>query len=202
MFKFLFIFLLSISTYKLIRANRDPHLCSFPVDVTYIEEVFTPLNEYGPFADYFKKMDINGSRKNVTKTKTEMRELCCPGYIISRDGDGLCQPMLTTTPTKAARTTSTTDLDITDATDSTSWSTSWDDDSSTELHSSTTTEEALIDKPAGFSCMEYAVYVACAILIFLLALSLACYKRKQKMYRVKHENQQVKYDAEVHRSLI
>ncbi|XP_015036805.2 uncharacterized protein [Drosophila pseudoobscura] len=211
MLKFLFIFFLSILAYKMIRAHRDPNLCSQPVEISYTEEEFTPLNEYGPFADYFKKLKINGSPKKVTKKKTEMQEICCPGYIMSTDGNGDCQPLLQTKTASAPTTTSTEDTHETEtSTDSTSWST-WDDstsssiwdDSSTELL--TTTAKLLTtptEKPAEFEFPEHAAYVLCSIFIIVLVLCLVSYKRKQRKYRVQQENHHVKFDAEAHISLI
>ncbi|XP_022214268.2 uncharacterized protein LOC111068833 [Drosophila obscura] len=191
MFKFLFIFLLSILAFKLIRANRDPHLCTVPVEVTYTEEVDTPLSEFGKFEEAYRKLGINGGRKNVNKTKTEMREVCCPGYIMFPNGNGDCERLLTTKPT----TTSSADTDETEtSTDSTSWSPAWDDEYSTEQHSSTTAEENPKAKLVKFDYLKYATY-ACGCLIILLVIFFVCRKRTQKKYCVEHEHNHVKYDA-------
>ncbi|KRF77816.1 uncharacterized protein [Drosophila virilis] len=78
-----------------IYQTSDSHLCTEHEVILYTLMEPTPLREYGFFAEPFRRAGIRGSLRRVTKTRLELRQVCCPGYL--RAYDNSCHPVSTTT---------------------------------------------------------------------------------------------------------
>ncbi|XP_017854306.2 uncharacterized protein LOC108607783 [Drosophila busckii] len=107
MWYFHFALMLSLLPLALFQ-SEDSHLCVRDEDVQYSVVENTPLEEYSPrFAAEFKKLNIAGARRTVTKTKKEARKVCCPGYF-KDDESAACLPLPTTTSTETSSTEEST----------------------------------------------------------------------------------------------
>ncbi|KQS70459.1 uncharacterized protein Dere_GG26180 [Drosophila erecta] len=176
-------------TYEIASCDEDAHLCRQLETVNYTETVTRPIEDYGSFAKYFKELRISAGKKNVTLTKLEEKEVCCPGF--EKSSDEKCVPIPPTTTMETTSTTKTKHLTESES-------------SSLQTHS-TGQENAVKPVTKSINIPKYLIFAICigiGALIIVIAVVITLRIRQKRRLRFYTDSRIVKFNCDMQSALL